>query len=127
MLYSSRDSEASRIVGLTISVGDSYANSTQCFKSTTGYSSWVTCNGGLGAVGSNIYLANTSSPGYIEFYELMVFKEQNVTQNAWISASTTATAGYSTANFLKTEMKIQKGTSSTCFTSVTAPSPFITL
>ena len=57
----------------------------------------------------------------------MAFSEQNVTQNAWISDSTPAVSGSSTANFLKTEMTIQTGTSSTCFTSVTAPSPFIAL
>jgi hypothetical protein len=75
MLYSSRETSKNRIVGLTVSVGNSYANSTKCFKSTTGLSSWITCNGGFGAVGSNIYMSNTSSPGYIEFFELMAFKE----------------------------------------------------
>jgi hypothetical protein len=125
MLYSSRDYEALRIVGLQISVGDTYASSTQCLHSFTGYSSWITCNGGLGAVGSNIYMF--SSWSYIEVFEMMAFSEQNVTQNAWISDSTPALSGSSTANLLKTEMTIQTGTSSTCFTSVTAPSPFITI
>lgn len=59
MLYSSWENAAFRGKGLTISVGDSYANSTQCFNSTTGLSSWITCNGGLGAEGSNIYMTNT--------------------------------------------------------------------
>jgi hypothetical protein len=57
----------------------------------------------------------------------MAFSEQNVTQNAWISDSTPAVTGSSTANLLKTQLTIQTGTSSTCFTSVTASSPFITL
>jgi hypothetical protein len=61
MLFSSRDMKASINVGLTISVGDSYGNSTKCLNSTTGYSTWITCNEGKGAVGSFIYMANTTS------------------------------------------------------------------
>ncbi len=72
MLFSSREILSSRIVGLTISVGDSYATSTCCFKSSTGLSTWITCNAGLGAVGSYIYMANTTG-GFMEFYELMAF------------------------------------------------------
>jgi hypothetical protein len=72
MLYSARDNLPSKGIGLTISVGDSYANSTKCLNSTTGYSTWITCNAGLGAVGSNIYMANTNTKT-IEFFELMAF------------------------------------------------------
>jgi hypothetical protein len=57
----------------------------------------------------------------------MAFSEQNVTQNAWITNSTPAVPGSSTANFLKTQLTIQLGNSSTCFTSVAASSPFIAL
>jgi hypothetical protein len=57
----------------------------------------------------------------------MAFSEQNVTQNAWISDSTPAVSGSSTTNFLKTQMTIQMGTPTTCFTTITAPSPFIAL
>jgi hypothetical protein len=72
ILFSSRDIYAVNVVGLTISVGDTYANSAQCFKSDTGFSTWITCNAGLGAVGSFIYLAN-SIGSTIEIYELMAF------------------------------------------------------
>jgi hypothetical protein len=78
-------------------------------------------------------MVNTITAGYptysgmLEFYELMAFSEQNVTLNAWIANSTPPATGSSTANFLKTQLSIQTGTSSTCFTSVTASSPFITL
>jgi hypothetical protein len=51
-----------------------------------------------------------SSSSYIEVFEMMAFSEQNVTQNAWISDSTPAVSGSSTANLLKTEMTIQTGT-----------------
>ncbi len=73
MLFSSRERYAQRSIGHTISVGESYVNSTLCFKSTTGLSSWITCNAGLGALGSNIYIAHSN--GYIELYELMAFSE----------------------------------------------------
>jgi hypothetical protein len=57
----------------------------------------------------------------------MVFSQYNVISNSWIFSSTQAVTGSSSGNLLRVELWIQSGTSSYCFTSVSAAAPFISV
>jgi hypothetical protein len=59
----------------------------------------------------------------------MAFSQYNLIPNATIYSlySTAAISGSKQINLLKKEMKIQSGTISTCYTSESNPSPFITI
>ena len=63
------------------------------------------------------------------FYEVMAFSQYNLIPTATIYSlySTAAALGSIQINLLKKEMNIQSGTISTCYTSESNPSPFITV
>ncbi len=120
--------------GIIVSVGETIATSTRCYftsygktttSSPTGNSAWLTCDN---LVGSKFFVTNPTSR-IVALYEVMAFSQYNLISIATIYSfySTSATTGSNHKNLLKTVMNIEDGTASTCYTSITASAPFITV
>ncbi len=134
VLLSTRDLFFYEGIGFIVSVGETLATSTRCYftnysrattSSPTGLSAWLTCNN---LVGSKLFIINPTY-GYVILFEVMAFSQQNLLPIATINSiySIAAVSGSKQQNLLKKEMKIQSGTISTCYTSESNPSPFITV
>ena len=126
VLLSARDSLLWQGIGLTVSVGNALLTSTPCkfisntgttsTYSTTGLSAWLTCDN---LVGSKLFLTNPTYKMVILF-EVMAFTQYNVQPFFQSVSGATSTVSNTILKFNNTEMNIQTGTDSTCYTSVTA-------
>ena len=134
VLLSVTDKDPGRSKNLIVSVGETLATSTRCFftnynrttiSSPTGLSAWLTCDN---LVGSKLFITNPTN-GYVLLLEVMAFSQYNLIPLSMIYSlySTAAVSGSKQQNLLKKEMNIQSGTISTCYTSISDPSPFITV
>ncbi len=117
-----------------MSVGETLATGTKCYfmkygktmtSSPTGLSAWLTCDN---VVGSKLFITNPTY-GAVSMYEVMAFSQYNLIHIASIFSlySTLPTSTSNQKNLLKTEMNIESGTISKCYTSVPDLAPFITI
>jgi hypothetical protein len=85
-------------------------------SSTTGFSAWLTCNN---LVGSKLFVTNPTLKN-VMIFEIMAFTQFNVLPFVYSVTGANPLTGSSLMNLKNTEMNIQTGTASTCYTSVTA-------
>ena len=113
-----------QVRGLTVSVGDTLADSKNCTwitntgetstSSTTGLSAWLTCNN---FVGSKLFVTNRNL-SWVLFFEVMAFTQYNVLPFVYSVFGANPVTNSAWNNLNRTEMNIQTGTATTCFTSV---------
>jgi hypothetical protein len=128
VLFSGRDSYL--FPGHIVSVGDTEADKLDPNKrctwtnntgatstsSTTGLSAWLTCNN---LVGSKLFVTNPTKE-HVMIFEIMAFTQFNVMPFVYTITGATSTVRSTILKLKNTEMNIQTGTASTCYTSVIA-------
>jgi hypothetical protein len=126
VLLSGRDKIFWAGIGLKVSVGDTLLTSTPCkftsntgknsTYSTTGLSAWLICDN---LIGEYLFVTNPNI-GIVMFYEIMAFTQYNILPFVSSVFGANSTDSSSINNLKKTEMNIQTGNVSSCFTSADA-------